>query len=185
MGADTRKLRRQVNRHLSCTSSTRISALSADTTCVTDASSCSLGAASTETCTAPSGARLDNHDTRPLLALDTQHGKARRRRYGRGFGIESTADKAPDINIEAFRFYEFCRQNGEPTSGLEPLYCSLRVMTQALERVAQEVQIPYIKRGFLSQPCPVLHRIALAVVSDVSLTPAVILLIAPGISSAR
>ena len=40
-----------------------------------------------ETRTASSRARLDNHDPRPLLALDTQHGKARRRRHGRGLGV--------------------------------------------------------------------------------------------------
>src|SRR5215212_1540702 len=45
-----------------------------------------------ETGPAYSVTRLDNHDPRPLLALDTQHGKARRRWHGRSFGIESTAD---------------------------------------------------------------------------------------------
>src|SRR5215216_3977938 len=40
----------------------------------------------------------------------------------RGFRIESTADKAPNTNIGgALCFYGFCRQNREPTSGLEPL----------------------------------------------------------------
>jgi hypothetical protein len=46
------------------------------------------------------------------------------------------------------------------------------------------LQMPHIQRGFLSLPCCVLHRIGFAVVSEwyqtVSLTPAVILLIAPG-----
>src|SRR3712207_2766764 len=40
-----------------------------------------------ETPTASSRARLDNHDPRPLLALDTQHGKAHRRRHGRSLGV--------------------------------------------------------------------------------------------------
>ena len=48
--------------------------------------------------------RQHNHDPRSLLALDSHHGKARRRRHGRGFGIESTADKALDTNIERFSF---------------------------------------------------------------------------------
>src|SRR5215213_3390079 len=50
---------------------------------------------------------------------------------GRGFGIESTADvlltKLTTRTSSAFRFYGICRKNKEPTSGLEPLTCSLRV----------------------------------------------------------
>ena len=37
------------------------------------------------------------------------------------YPLESTADKAPMFVSGAFPFYEFCRQNMEPTSGLEPL----------------------------------------------------------------
>jgi hypothetical protein len=36
----------------------------------------------------------------------------------------------------ASRFYGFCRKIREPTSGLEPLTCSLRVITQALQGCA-------------------------------------------------
>jgi hypothetical protein len=46
---------------------------------------------SPETSSTSSRACQHNHDPRPLLALDTQHGKTRCRRHGRGFGIVSTA----------------------------------------------------------------------------------------------
>src|SRR5918994_4175420 len=36
------------------------------------------------------------------------------------------------IVLETFHFYGFCRKNEEPTSGLEPLTCSLRVRKRAL-----------------------------------------------------
>jgi hypothetical protein len=75
-----------------------------------------------ETRTASARARLDNHDPRPLLALDTLRGKARRRRHGRVLELESTADvlltKPPMFVSGALPFYWFCRQKGEPTSGL-------------------------------------------------------------------
>ena len=38
------------------------------------------------------------------------------------------------------------RQKREPTSGLEPLYCSLRVISQALQGVAQACKSPITKR---------------------------------------
>jgi hypothetical protein len=54
-----------------------------------------------------------------------QYEKARRRGHGRGFGINSTADvlltKSPMFVSETFHFYGICRENREPTSGLEPL----------------------------------------------------------------
>jgi hypothetical protein len=43
---------------------------------------------------------------------------------------------------EAFCFYGFCRQKREPTSGLEPLTCSLRVMHQALQGLARGCKCP-------------------------------------------
>jgi hypothetical protein len=46
----------------------------------------------------------------------------------------------------AFRFYGFCRQNTEPTSGLEPLTCSLRVITQALQGCAEACNSRISKR---------------------------------------
>ncbi len=45
--------------------------------------------------------------------------------------------KLPTRTSGAFRFCEFCRKNKEPTSGLEPLSCSLRVITQALQGLAR------------------------------------------------
>src|SRR5215204_4294737 len=60
---------------------------------------------------------------------------------GRGFGIESTADvllTKPSILVSGtFHFYGICRQNMEPTSGLEPLTCSLRVIGQVLQGFAE------------------------------------------------
>src|SRR5215211_5219996 len=54
-----------------------------------------------------------------------------RQRRGRSFGIESTADalltKPSTLTSWFSRFYGFCRKIKEPTSGLEPLTCSLRV----------------------------------------------------------
>ena len=59
----------------------------------------------------------------------------------------------------------FSVQAREPTSGLEPLYCSLRVIHQALQRLAGDCK--YRKSSQLSAPgCPALLRIALPVVSE-------------------
>ena len=68
---------------------------------------------------APCGPLLRTANPWSLLALDTQHGKARRRRHGRGFGI-ATADKAPTrpLGLSVLRVLQ---ENKEPTSGLEPL----------------------------------------------------------------
>jgi hypothetical protein len=56
------------------------------------------------------------------------------------YPLESTADvlltKPPMLVSRAFPFYGFCRKNKEPTSGLEPLTCSLRVCGQWLLGVA-------------------------------------------------
>jgi hypothetical protein len=83
---------------------------------------------------------------------------------GRGFGIESTADvlltKPPTRTSGASYFHEICRENEEPTSGLEPLYCSLRVMPQALQALAQGCK-PRISKPIplpsLARRCTVLH----------------------------
>src|SRR4028118_7642 len=45
--------------------------------------------------------------------------------------------KLPTRTSGAFRFCAFCRKNKEPTSGLEPLTCSLRVRQYALQGFAQ------------------------------------------------
>jgi hypothetical protein len=53
---------------------------------------------------------------------------------GRGFGIESTADvlltKPSTRTSCASHFYGICRKNKEPTSGLEPLSCSIGLVRQ-------------------------------------------------------
>src|SRR5215213_7593000 len=104
---------------------------------------------------APRQARLHAANTRPLLALDTFDGPSQRDRDGRSFGIESTADvlltKPPARTSVAFRFCVFCRKEREPTSGLEPLICSLRVITQALQGCAGDCKCR-IFRG-VSFPC--------------------------------
>jgi hypothetical protein len=41
------------------------------------------------------------------------------------------------MNIECILFLRLLQAKREPTSGLEPLTCSLRVITQALQGVAQ------------------------------------------------
>jgi hypothetical protein len=38
--------------------------------------------------------------------------------------------------VETFHFYGICRQKREPTSGLEPLTCSLRVINRVLQGFA-------------------------------------------------
>jgi hypothetical protein len=80
------------------------------------------------------------------------HGKARRQQHGRGVGIESTADvlltKPPTRTSRAFPFCGVCRQKREPTSGLEPLSCSLRVCGQWLLSVAQACKSRINKRFF-------------------------------------
>jgi hypothetical protein len=50
-----------------------------------------------------------------------------------------------------FRFYGFCTQKREPTSGLEPLTCSLRVIGRALQGFAQACKSRISKR--VSYPC--------------------------------
>src|SRR5215208_3552737 len=60
---------------------------------------------------------------------------------GGGFGIESSADvlltKPSTRKSCASRYYGICRKNKEPTSGLEPLTCSLRVIGHALQGFAE------------------------------------------------
>jgi hypothetical protein len=99
-----------------------------------------------ETGPASSGARQHNHGPRPLLALDSQHGKSRRQQHGRGVGIESTVDKASDKNIGGFPFCGVCRKTREPTSGLEPLSCSLRVIIHVLLGFARACKSRISKR---------------------------------------
>ena len=59
-----------------------------------------------------------------------------------------------------FYFLWFCRKNKEPTSGLEPLTCSLRVIIQALHGFARACKFP-ISKGFslpwLALRCTVLR----------------------------
>ena len=63
-------------------------------------------------------------------------------------GLRHAADrKSPTRTSGAFGFHRFCRQKRKPTSGLEPLSCSLRVISQALQVVAggcTRLQIPHI-----------------------------------------
>jgi hypothetical protein len=47
---------------------------------------------------------------------------------------------------ETFHFYGICRKNKEPTSGLEPLTCSLRVIGQALLGAAWGCKSPISRR---------------------------------------
>jgi hypothetical protein len=49
----------------------------------------------------------------------------------------STADRAIDMNLSTLRFCEILSKSGEPTSGLEPLSCSLRVCGSGLPRVTR------------------------------------------------
>jgi hypothetical protein len=72
--------------------------------------------------------------------------------------LECTADvlltKPPMFVSGAFPFYEFCRQNMEPTSGLEPLTCSLRVIIRTLQRFAQDCKSHYLGDFlFCGLPC--------------------------------
>jgi hypothetical protein len=67
----------------------------------------------------------------PLLA---------RRCRGRSFGIVyclRTADKALDTNIVGFSFLRVLQQKRRADERLEPLTCSLRVIGQALQGIAQ------------------------------------------------
>jgi len=54
---------------------------------------------------------------------------------------------------EAFCFCWFCRKNIEPTSGLEPLSCSLRVITQAVQGFARACKCR-VSKGFLFSGLP-------------------------------
>jgi hypothetical protein len=77
---------------------------------------------------APFRARQHNHDPRSLLALDTQHGKTRCRRYGRSLELVATADvplpKAPIRMSAASCFDGVLQEKREPRSGFEPLISS-------------------------------------------------------------
>jgi hypothetical protein len=57
--------------------------------------------------------------------------------------------KPPMIWSGAFPFYSFCRKNKEPTSGLEPPTCSLRVIIQALQRFAHSCKCRINKELFV------------------------------------
>ena len=46
-------------------------------------------------------------------------------------------DTGDSVGGPAVHFCSYLSSNREPTSGLEPLSCSLRVITQALQGVAQ------------------------------------------------
>ena len=58
------------------------------------------------------------------------------------------------------------RNKREPTSGLEPLTCSLRVIASGVAGGCSGVANPAYLSGFFSPVCCVLHRIALPVVSE-------------------
>ena len=80
-------------------------------------------------------------------------------RDGRGFGLAPAALLLPIPRWSErclVSFCGICRKNKESTSGLEPLTCSLRVITQALQGCAGMCNPPYLK-GFL---CPVLPCVA-------------------------
>jgi hypothetical protein len=68
----------------------------------------------------------------------------------RRFGIESTAylllTKPSTRTSWECRFYRFCRKNREPTSGLEPLTCSLRVIGHVLQGCAGDCKCRIFKR---------------------------------------
>jgi hypothetical protein len=63
---------------------------------------------------------------------------------------KSTADvlltMPPTPTSAGFLFYRFCRQNREPTSGLEPLTCSLRVRSHTF------VGVPHCSKSRLLKP---------------------------------
>jgi hypothetical protein len=71
------------------------------------------------------------------------------------YPLEFTADvllTKPRMYVSAaFPFYEFCRQNMEPTSGLEPLTCSLRVIHHVLQGCAGGCKSRIFRGG--SFPC--------------------------------
>jgi hypothetical protein len=86
---------------------------------------------------APSGARLHGDDPRKVLALDTQHGKARSRRHVRGFGLGPTATlllpKPPDTEIWVFSFLRDLQVKKRADERTRTAYpCPLRVINRAL-----------------------------------------------------
>ena len=88
---------------------------------------------------APRRASRHTANPQPLLALDTFDGSCNRGGDGRGFGLATVAlllPKPPTTEPGALQFYGFCSKKTEPTSGLEPLTCSLRVIDQTLQGVA-------------------------------------------------
>ena len=98
-------------------------------------------------CSEVSRARIGAAHPRPLLALDIQHGKTCRRRHGRGFGIESTADKAPDATIGGFLFLRVLQEKkraDERTRTADLI--SLRVIIQALQGFAEACKSRISKR---------------------------------------
>ncbi len=63
-------------------------------------------------------------------------------------------------------YWAYLCGKGEPTSGLEPLACSLRVSHQALLEFAWACKFRVSKPISFLCLCPALHRIALPVVSE-------------------
>ena len=116
-------------------------------------------------CSEVSRARIGAAHPRPLLALDAQHGKARRRRYGRGLGIESTclrtADKAPDTKIGGFSFLRVLQEKKRADERTRTAdLTSLRVRGQWLLSVAETCKFR-ISKGlsilYFARDCRVLR----------------------------
>ena len=74
-----------------------------------------------------------------------QHAKARDEAMGKPTA-DALLTKPPTRTSGNFYFCVFCRKKREPTSGLEPLTCSLRVCGQWLPRVARGCKSPLSKR---------------------------------------
>ena len=85
----------------------------------------------------------------------------------------STQERYPLVRERVPRRLRVIRVSGlgktiqeEPTSRLEPLTCSSRVIIQVLRRIARSCVSPIPRPGYFSPLCPVLHRISLQVVSE-------------------
>jgi hypothetical protein len=103
---------------------------------------CSRAARTRRTSSEAPHTRLVTVHPRPLLALDTQHGKTRRRRYGRGLGIEPTANVLltnPRHKHRGPSLLRNLQEKREPKSGLwnRLLLLQLRVLGQGLLSVAR------------------------------------------------
>src|SRR5215213_10402264 len=69
--------------------------------------------------------------------MDSHHGKARRRRHGRGFGL-ATAAKFSIFLLKTFLFLRLLQAKRRADERTRTAYpCSLRVITQALQGFAR------------------------------------------------